>query len=303
MQRIRLVVVLSAALTACAGNSRYASSSSSSATPYGPASPAAERYFASRPGAVPPPEPASAPRIVASPPADNPPAGTAYRTYPFARAETQGQPLPGILSSGPGRSGPAAMTFRFGVGDEIATSVWKEPELSTSQRIMADGSISPPLLKSMRVVGMTVDDVQAALTRSYSEYLKDPKVSVRVAAIQADRAFVLGEVRSPQAVTLVGPTTVLQAITMAGGFAEETAEKGQVHLIRKGSDGEATMTRVDIRDVLSGRTLDRPVERGDMVFVPAKGISDWARFMGQLFSPLSTAVGTASAVTTVQQAR
>jgi polysaccharide export outer membrane protein len=194
------------------------------------------------------------------------------------------------------------MAFRFQVGDEIATGVWKEPDLATQQRILADGTIAPPLLRVTPVVGLTVDEVQARLERAYKEYIVDPKVSVKVVAIHSDRVFVLGEVRNPQAVPLVGPTTLVQAVAMAGGFAEEYAQKRRVHLIRRLPDGSPSVDVIDARATLEGHGPDVWLRRGDVVFVPARGVTQWARTVGQALSPLGTAVGTAGAVTTISQA-
>ena len=217
-----------------------------------------------------------------------------YVQAPYAPVSAVAAPPPAGSARG--------MTFRFQVGDEIATSVWKEPDLATQQRVLGDGTISPPLLRVTPVVGLTVDELQSRLERAYKEYLVDPKVSVKVVAIHSDRAFVLGEVRMPQAVPLVGPTSLLQGIALAGGFAEEFAEKRYVHLIRRLPDGSPGVERIDTRAILEGRAADVPLHRGDVVFVPARGVTEWARTVGQALSPLGTAVGTAGAVTTISQA-
>lgn len=186
--------------------------------------------------------------------------------------------------------------FRFDVGDEVGVSVWKEPDLTTQQRILSDGTISPPLLKSVRVVGATVDELQTRLQHAYLEYLKDPKVSVKVVAIHSDRVFVLGEVRTPQAVSLTGPTTVLQAIAMAGGFQEEFAQKSTVRVIRRTPDGNAQVIGVDAKQVLAACAPDMPLRRGDIVYVSATGTAEWSRTVGQALAPISSAVGTAGSV-------
>lgn len=186
--------------------------------------------------------------------------------------------------------------FRFDVGDEIAVSVWKEPDLTTQQRILRDGTISPPLLKSTRVIGATVDEVQASLQRAYLEYLKEPKVSVKVVAIHSDRVFVLGEVRTPQAVSLVGPTTVMQAIAMAGGFQEEFASKSSIRVIRKAPDGSPQVIGVDGKRLLAGAAADLPLQRGDIVYVSATGTAEWSRSVGQALAPISSAISSAGTV-------
>ena len=216
-----------------------------------------------------------------------------------AACSSGSQPRPNYRGGTAGYVGGAAqpaaqpMQFRFDVGDEIAVSVWKEPDLTTQQRILADGTISPPLLKSTRVVGATVDELQARLEKAYLDYLKEPKVSVKVVAIYSDRAFVLGEVRTPQAVSLVGPTTVMQAIAMAGGFDEEFASHASIRVIRKGADGAPEVIGVDGKRVLAGGERDLPLFRGDIVYVGATGTAQWSRTVGQALAPISSAISTA----------
>lgn|GEM_PF-1841930 len=186
--------------------------------------------------------------------------------------------------------------FRFDVGDEIATGVWTEPELTSQQRLLVDGTISPPLLKPQRVVGLTVEEVQAKLTLAYKEYLKEPKVSVRVVTIHGDRVFVLGEVRTPQTVSLIGPITVVQSIAAAGGFAEEYAEKTRVQVLRVGPDGKPAPIFVNTKAVLAGLERDLPLQRGDIVYVPATGVAGFSRTVGQALSPITNAIGSVSSV-------
>lgn len=222
-----------------------------------------------------------------------------YRAGPAAPASEPVVAAPASAAPAPAGTTARPVTpvqFRFDVGDELATAVWTEPELSSQQRLLADGTISPPLLKPQRVVGLTVEEVQARLTAAYREYLKEPKVSVRVVSIHGDRVFVLGEVRTPQSVSLVGPITVVQSIAAAGGFAEEFADKQRVQVLRVGPDGTPTPVFVNARAVLAGVERDLPLQRGDIVYVPAKGVTEFARTVGQALSPITTAIGSVSNV-------
>jgi polysaccharide biosynthesis/export protein len=221
---------------------------------------------------------------------------TRYRSGPAPATPPTASPsaAPCVVSSAAHPAPP--VQFRFDVGDELAMSVWKEPDLASQQRLLADGTISPPLLKPTRILGMSVEEVQAKLTEAYKEYLKEPKVSVRVVNIYSDRVFVLGEVKTPQAVSLVGPTTVVQAVAIAGGFNEETAKKGNVLVIRMGPDGQPAAESIDVSAVLCGGMADGSLHRGDIVYVPATGIANWSRVVGQALSPFATAIGAASSV-------
>ncbi len=190
-------------------------------------------------------------------------------------------------------------TFRFEVGDEVAIDIWQEADLKSSQRILADGTITPPLLKTTKVVGLTIDEVQERLNVAYAEFLKFPKVAVRVASVYSDRVFVLGEVSDAQAVTLVGPMTALQAISQAGGFEMEFANRRQVRVIRRGPDGQPVVLTLDAEAVIAGRQLDVPLQRGDVVFVPTTGLANWSRSATQALSPIAGIVGIAGGVATV----
>jgi polysaccharide export outer membrane protein len=223
----------------------------------------------------------------------SPPGGPNY-----ARPAAPPGLAPGVEVAGPA---PAAVpvSFRFQVGDELAVAVWKEPELSTQQRIMADGTISPPLLRTVPVVGLTVDDVSARLEREYAQFLKEPRVSVRVVAIHSDRVFVVGEVKNPQAVPLAGPTTVVQAISMAGGFVEEAAAQNGVRVVRAGPDGRPQAHVVNVANVLAGFESDVAVRRGDIVVVPTRGVTAWSRTASQALGPIATVIGTAGSVAVI----
>ena len=207
-------------------------------------------------------------------------------------------PAPQMSRSAPIAATPITrpMTFRFDVGDEVAFTVWKEPELTTQQRILRDGTISPPLLRAMPVVGLSLDELQGRLEASYTEYLKEPKVSVKVVTIRSDRVFVLGEVRTPQAVSVIGPTTVLESVTQAGGFQMEFADRQRVHWIHKGPDGQPQLTLVNLDCALTGGGGDPRIEPGDIVYVPPQGVTNWSRVVGQALAPITGALSSASSV-------
>lgn len=81
----------------------------------------------------------------------------------------------------------------------------------------------------------------------------------------ADRAFVLGRVGRPGAVSFTGtePITITKAISMAGGF-DRFAVDDAVHLLRP---GQAPKT-VDVEAILHGKAADVPLAPGDTVFIP-----------------------------------
>lgn len=70
--------------------------------------------------------------------------------------------------------------------------------------------------------------------------------------------YVTGQVRRPAAYKLERGTTLIQAITMAGGFSELAAQR-RVQIIRKSEDAEQVLKKVP---------LHTPIEVDDVIVVP-----------------------------------
>ena len=101
-----------------------------------------------------------------------------------------------------------------------------------------------------------------------------------------------GEVTKPGKYDLRGDTTVLEAITIAGGVSDKS-RTSQVLLFRRVSNDWVEVKEVDMRRMLRERDLseDLHLRPGDMVLVPKSTFSKLARFipvpsLGMYFNPL-----------------
>jgi polysaccharide export outer membrane protein len=161
--------------------------------------------------------------------------------------------LPSLEISAQTNSRPArAENYKIGVGDLLDVQVYDEPDLSAEVRVLTDGFISLPLVGSIHAGGLTVTDLEKAVTKIHGErFLVNPQVTVIVK--EFSRIFVFGEVKNPSAFPLTGKMTVFEAITLAGGFTE-VANKSAVKVIREKVDGGETTFQVDI---------DRLAKKGD----------------------------------------
>lgn len=97
----------------------------------------------------------------------------------------------------------------------------------------------------------------------------EPNDVVNVPVDREIKVFVFGRVTQPGALKfkISERVTLLKAIAQAGGLAEG-ARKGAVTITRKDKAGKEQKIRVDLGDVLSGKTKDMLLEEGDVVFVP-----------------------------------
>ncbi len=126
-----------------------------------------------------------------------------------------------------------------------------EEDLTREVRVLTDGTISFPLLGTLRAGGLTVGALESEITRLLGEkYLVSPQVTVFVK--EFSNVFVFGEVENPGSFPIFGRMTVFEAITIAGGFTD-VANKSKVKVVRQQDGGEAAIV-VDI---------DQLTEKGD----------------------------------------
>ena len=165
--------------------------------------------------------------------------------------------------------GPEAATeeYRVGAGDKLRIEVYKDPQISQSVQVRPDGKITLPLIGDMEATGKTPLELRDEIATSLKEYITNPTVTVIVVEAVASQVTVMGEVSHPGAMQMYGPTTVLQAIAMAGGF-KEFANTKDVKVLRPNGNGSLQTLRFNYKDVLNGDAKPFYLKSGDMVIVP-----------------------------------
>lgn len=175
--------------------------------------------------------------------------------------------IPGRLAAEEDRSQQRVENYKISAGDLLLVDVYDEPDLSTEARVLNDGYISLPLLGQVMAGGLTVVELEKAVTRGYAaKYLVDPHVTVFVE--EFSRVFVFGEVQKPGAFSISGKMSVFEAITLAGGFTD-VANKSAVKVVRQKPGGGETTFEVNIeRLAKKGDTSqDLELESNDRVIV------------------------------------
>lgn len=165
---------------------------------------------------------------------------------------------------------PATDDTTLGPGDVFIVRVYGEEELSGSHQVAPDGTIDFPLLGSVEVSGleptMVADELQRLLKER--DLLRDPHVSVYVEEYASKRISVVGAVANPGAFPLEPGMTVVQAISMAGGFSSLADRDGTV--VTRRANGETVRYRVPVAKVTKGQAEDIEVAAGDIIFVPER---------------------------------
>ncbi len=156
--------------------------------------------------------------------------------------------------------------YRLGAGDKIRVEVYKEPQLSQSLQVRPDGKITMPLIGDMTASGLTPVQLRDQIGTSLKSYVNNPVVTVMVVEALASTVYVMGEVNKPGTIALTGPTTVMQALAMAGGF-RDFAKTGKIKILRNGANGTQTI-KFNYDDAVKGDAKPVFLQRGDTIIVP-----------------------------------
>ncbi len=185
--------------------------------------------------------------------------------------------------------------YQLRPGDEVEVKLPFTPELGDKEMVDPAGNISMPLIGTVRVAGLTLDQVTSDLKRRYAQHLRDPEVYVAQRGFGSQKIFVGGEVGHPGIVELPGRIGALEAITMAGGLLD-TAESKKIAIIRRAPDGRPMLRVIDFGGYVApaeGET-DVPLKSMDVVFVPKSSIAEVDLFISQYVTkalPFDRSVG------------
>ena len=158
----------------------------------------------------------------------------------------------------------AAVDRRYGLGGQNRLA-----------KVTPSGMISLPMLGTVPAQGLSLAELQKELNERYREHVEGIEV-VPVLLQRAPRfVFVLGEVATPGRFELSGPTTVMQALSMAGSW-NNGANLKQIVIFRRGQEWQLMATMVDLHAALHGKQPCPPGELwlsdSDVIVVPKNPI-------------------------------
>ena len=172
--------------------------------------------------------------------------------------------------------------------DLLFISVWREPELETKVAVRPDGKISFPLIGDVYTRGLTPEKLKKLLAKRLSKYIVEPLVFVKIEKIESQRVSVLGAVRLPKVVPLTHQTTLLEAITIAGGVmaresGEEVGDLSNAYIARNN-----VLLNVDIFKLLRENDMKQNIylQSGDFVYIPfADSSGSEVYVLGEVLEP------------------
>ena len=168
---------------------------------------------------------------------------------------------------------PVSKEFLLGPEDVLEVTVWRNQDLSRTVVVRPDGRISLPLIGDVQASGLNASQVAAKIAARLTEFKENPNVSVSLKEVNSYFIYVLGEVQKPGKYPLKSYATVLQGISMAGGFTLY-ASKNKMQVIRThtNEDGQENQIRIPVpyNELVAGKgeIENFILKSGDTIVVP-----------------------------------
>jgi polysaccharide export outer membrane protein len=155
----------------------------------------------------------------------------------------------------------------LGPNDLFEVRVYQEPELSGMYQVGPQGDIMFPLCKQVTVSGLTANGAAEKLRDCLAKgFLRNPQVSVLVKEFNSRKVFVFGEVQKPGTFPFEDGMSVVQALTLAGGFTKQAAQNSTS--VTRHIKGQEVKLKVNVQDIALGKAANFTLEPGDIVYVP-----------------------------------
>lgn len=175
--------------------------------------------------------------------------------------------------------------YLVGAQDVLIITSYDQPDLTGKFTVETDGTFTYPYIGRVRVGGMTLRDVEAAVKKELVTrgFFMKPDLTVSVDQYRSQKIYVVGEVRTPGAYTLSGDIRLVEALALAGSTLPTAS--GEVVIVQASNesvviDPQAValtgaldvdpekVARVDLRELENGdRTHNVRLRNGDTIFV------------------------------------
>lgn len=166
--------------------------------------------------------------------------------------------------------------YVIGPGDTLYITVWDHPELTSpagaqqqplanGRLVRSDGTLFYPYVGTLKVAGMTNEQLRQAISEKLAKYIEKPQVDVSVVGYNSQRVLLEGAFAKtdPQPITAV-PLTLAQALGTASINAEQADLSGLV-LTRDGHNYPLDLDSLNNGDAVA---QDIYLKAGDRLFLP-----------------------------------
>ncbi|CAA6826629.1 MAG: Polysaccharide export outer membrane protein [uncultured Sulfurovum sp.] len=173
--------------------------------------------------------------------------------------------------------------------DRISIIVYKHPELSSTTignsqfergiLVNSKGELRLPLIKKIKIAGLSQTAAEIAISNAYKVYLKHPDIQIEVIN---KKAYVIGEVNQPGEIPLLNERlTLLQLLAKAGDMTT-AANRSSILILKNGQMSKVHTRIIDLTDANAIVTANLMVEPNDIVYVMPNGMKAFNTRVGEV---------------------
>lgn len=175
-----------------------------------------------------------------------------------------------VATAGLAQDGVRNPGYRIGPKDLVQIQVFEVPELSSiERRVSEEGTVNLPLIGDIAAAGLTQEELARRIkTQLESKYVQRASASVEVREFRSKPISVIGAVRQPGELAFSGRWTLIEAITAAGGLAENAGNV--IYVLRRPENGLSDQVAVAVNDLLvrAEPRANLPIYANDLINVP-----------------------------------
>lgn len=171
---------------------------------------------------------------------------------------------------------PAETAYTLGAGDRLRMDIFDVPEYSGEYQVLADGSITLPIVGSIPIGQLTIDQATQRISSAYQPFIKRPLVTLSLLQARPLKIAVAGEINRPGSYTIPLTEgkfpTLTEVVQLAGGMTV-ASDIRNVLLYRS---GQGQPFSVDLWALLEQGNLgqDPSLRDGDrIVVVPVSNVN------------------------------
>jgi polysaccharide export outer membrane protein len=159
----------------------------------------------------------------------------------------------------------------IGAGDLLEVSLYGMPDFKTDVRVNSGGEISLPMVGTVAVGGLSIEQAQALIERKLSQkgLFNDPHVTVFEKEYATQGISMFGEVQKPGIYPLLGSRKLYDVISAAGGT---TPKAGRYVLITRRNDPQHPVQVPLVTGTRESMENNVPIEPGDTIMVSKAGV-------------------------------
>ncbi|WP_428630641.1 polysaccharide biosynthesis/export family protein [Sphingopyxis sp.] len=141
-----------------------------------------------------------------------------------------------------------SLEYPLASGDKIRISIPDLQGADGEYLVDQTGVVSLPLIKAVKVAGLTLREAEAAITQVILEQKILVRPTVTIQAIGLRPVYILGEVNRPGEYNFRDGLTIFSVVSMAGGYTYRANSKSMT--IIRVVNGEATTGKADENTVV-----------------------------------------------------